>query len=436
MVLHEAVAKLSTVLPALTVSDAKFASDLIASYKKYGSLTPKQAPWIERLIARAAKPVFSAPLAVPAAVSVGNFAGVIGLFAKAKDSGLKFPKVRLALNGVKIVLSLNGPKSKAPGAVSVNGEGTYPNRSYYGRVTPEGVFQPSHAGQALAGLADLLGQLASQPARVAKDYGKLLGHCCFCGKSVGYGAEVRSALAGFGPDCAEHYGLKAEWLAAVEKAEAKASVAPVEAPVLTDTPESDAAFLGITVDELQHGGHSWVAIDSLPATALVEVEVVAEKLSQDIAALTEKLVSSMTATVPGLVSLAQAAEQATASVGAFTLVLPTVEEMAEYPVSEEFVQVEPVEEVYDSYADPGFHLAIANETPTLTVSPGAQAAIDGLAESLAKVTGAVAVTVTDGPLNGGFGIGVCYFCEGFVDIPTQTVEGFVVCAVCAKQLGT
>lgn len=229
MTLNEAVAKLSTLIPVLKANDAKFASDLIASFKKYGGLTPKQEPWIERLIARAEtpKPVFSAPLAAPVAVNVGNFGGVIALFNKAKEH-LKFPKVRLVVGGTKIVLKLNGPKSKAPGAVSITSEGAYGVASYYGRVTVEGVFQPAHAayGDFLTALTALLTDFAANPSRVAKDHGKLTGNCCFCNKEIGKGKEKRSVFAGFGPDCAEHYGLKAEWLAAVDKAEAKASVVP------------------------------------------------------------------------------------------------------------------------------------------------------------------------------------------------------------------
>ena len=69
MTLSDNVAKLATLVPALKANDAKFASDLIASFKKYNGLTPKQEPWIERLIARASAP--AAPVA--AAVNVGNF---------------------------------------------------------------------------------------------------------------------------------------------------------------------------------------------------------------------------------------------------------------------------------------------------------------------------------------------------------------------------
>ena len=99
MTLSESVATLATLIPVLKANDAKFASDLIASFKKYGGLTPKQEPWIGKLIARASAPV--APVA--AAVNVGGFAGVVALFTTAK-AHLKFPKIRLVLNGTKIVL--------------------------------------------------------------------------------------------------------------------------------------------------------------------------------------------------------------------------------------------------------------------------------------------------------------------------------------------
>jgi hypothetical protein len=221
MTLSESVAKLATLVPVLKASDAKFASDLIASFKKYGGLTPKQEPWIGKLIARAEAP----KVAPVAAVNVGGFTGVVALFGKAKDSGLKFPKIRLSLNGEAVILSLNGPKSKRPGFVSISGDGVYPNRAFYGSVSPEGVFTPFKSE--MPGLTALLTELATNPARVAKDHGKLTGNCCFCGKAIGEGKEVRSVLAGFGPDCAENYGLKAEWLAAADKAEAKASVAPL-----------------------------------------------------------------------------------------------------------------------------------------------------------------------------------------------------------------
>ena len=329
MNLSESVATLTSLLPVLKASDAKFASDLIASYKKYGGLTPKQEPWIGKLIARASAP--AAPVAA-APVNVGGFAGVVALFNTAK-AHLKFPKVRLVVNGTKVILSLNGPQSKAPGFVSISGEGQYPNRTYYGRVSPDGAFSPVKAtyGDFLTALTGILTELASNPARVAKDHGKLTGNCCFCGKVLGLGKEQRSVLVGFGPDCAEHYGLKGEWLAGVAKAEAKASVAPLKL---------EGPWLG---------------------SANVE-----------------------------------------------------------------------------TVAPAGYY------TPTLAVPTAAQEAVDGLAADLAKATGSVSVTVTDGDLTGHSELGPdyivaepetkeCFFCET-PSTSTKTLHGFTVCAACVDQL--
>jgi len=265
MNLSDNVAKLASLIPVLKASDAKFASDLIVSFKKYGSLTPKQEPWIERLIARAVAPV-AAPQA-QAAVSVGSFGNVVALFNKAKESGLKFPKVRLTVGGTKVVLSLNGKNSKAPGYVSISGEGTYPNRAYYGRVSPDGAFQPFKSG--LTGLVELLTEFSANPARVAKDHGKLTGNCCFCNKVLGLGKEKRSVLVGFGPDCAENYGLKAEWLAAAEKVE----VATEVAPTLTVTPAAQAELDTLAQSLAQCLGSTKVTVTDDPLTSTFHNEV-------------------------------------------------------------------------------------------------------------------------------------------------------------------
>lgn len=398
MTLNEAVAKLTTLIPVLKASDAKFASDLIASYKKYGSLTVKQEPWIGKLILRAETnalatalaPDFSAPVA-PSVVSVGNFAGVVALFATAKEH-LKFPKVRLVLDGVKLVLSLNGLKSKAPGAVAIKGEGKYPYVTYYGKVTPEGVFQPTHAGQDLASLTDLLIALAANPARVAKEHGKLTGACCFCNKALGLGKEQRSVLVGYGPDCAEHYGLKAEWLAAASKAEAKASVTPV-----------------------------------------------------NVAALAEKLMTSSVAVPTGVASLAQAAAQAAEPT---LTVSPAAQAMID-GLAQSIAAVKAEAKA--------FSLSAVTTLPTKSAPK--QAAIDGLVEytygpsvpceycgtSLHhNVADGIWVDATDGdgcdnptgvhaPADVPVEPGVCFFCEQ-PSTETKTLHGYTVCSSCAAQL--
>ena len=49
-------------------------------------------------------------------------------------------------------------------------------------------------------------------------------------------------LVGFGPVCADHYGLKAEWLSGVAKAEAKASVSAPKLSVQDEVIESLVAL--------------------------------------------------------------------------------------------------------------------------------------------------------------------------------------------------
>jgi len=164
--------------------------------------------------------VAPAPIApVAPVVEVGSFAGVINLFAAAK-AHLKYPKITLSCEGERVTLSVAGPTSKAPGSVNVVGEGRYPNREWFGRVSPNGEWVPSRSGSALlAPLTALLTEFAANPAKVAKEHGRLTGSCCFCNKTLGLGEDKRSIVVGFGPVCADHFGLKAEWLKGVADVE-------------------------------------------------------------------------------------------------------------------------------------------------------------------------------------------------------------------------
>jgi hypothetical protein len=167
-----------------------------------------------------------APVPVTAPVSVGSFSGVIALFAKASASGLKFPKITLLCEGKVIRLSVAGARSKTPGSVTIAGEGVFPNREWYGRVSPDGAWIPARGAAALAApLTALLTEFAANPAAVAKAHGKLTGNCCFCNKVLGKGKDKRSIGVGYGPDCAENYGLKAEWLKGAAELDATFSTA-------------------------------------------------------------------------------------------------------------------------------------------------------------------------------------------------------------------
>jgi len=223
------VNELKGVLPKLSAGDQKFANDLISGpwgYERRGKLSTSQLVWVDKLIARA-----TAPKPVQQTIKVGSMSGVIALFAKAQEK-LKHPKITLSLNGAPVVLSVAGQGSKAPGSINVMGEGKYPNREWFGRISPEGDWAPSGLLQKdqarLESLLILLGEFAYAPAEVARKYGALTGNCCFCAKKL---TDDKSVAAGFGPKCAENFGLKAEWKAAVDKHALYQEPAPAQ-PVL------------------------------------------------------------------------------------------------------------------------------------------------------------------------------------------------------------
>jgi len=164
----------------------------------------------------------TAPRAAAATVAVGSLDGIIALFDKAA-ARLKFPAVVLAVRGSTgldgIRVSRAGSRSKAPGSLNVTSaqrdESEY-GRTWYGRVTLDGQFQPSR--DCVPAIAEAIKAFAANPAKVASEYGKvkrlqvqqedgsykMVGQCCFCMKAL---TDERSTAVGYGKICAGHYGL-------------------------------------------------------------------------------------------------------------------------------------------------------------------------------------------------------------------------------------
>ncbi len=175
--------------------DIQFAESLITN-AQFRPLSIKQGEWVDILIKRAEP--------APSARVICDFSGVYALFQKAKEH-LKHPKIRLQIKGQEITLYLSGPNSRVPNVVNVTrGPFGTPN-SWLGRVTAAGVWEPSRdVGDAAAPVAKLLKALGKDPEAVAAEYGKLMGRCCFCSRTLD---DARSTEVGYGPVCAENYGL-------------------------------------------------------------------------------------------------------------------------------------------------------------------------------------------------------------------------------------
>jgi hypothetical protein len=184
-----------------------FAEDLIRQYRKQGYLSDKQWLWVDKLTA-----IATGTTPKPVELEVGDFSGVIKLFKTAQQH-IKYPKIVLQVDQMPISLSVAGATSKAPGTVNVTDGRPFGQNTWYGRVTPQGVWEQSQQGsdadrQAVGSFLKKFGQ---DPSGTAKAYGQLTGRCCFCNAKL---TDEHSTAAGFGPTCAKNFGLANEWKAA------------------------------------------------------------------------------------------------------------------------------------------------------------------------------------------------------------------------------
>ena len=188
-------------LSKLPAKDQDFAASLLDQLERKGKLSDKQWFWVDTLAAR-----IGAGPAEPVTLDVGDFAGVIALFAKAKQH-LKYPRVRLQLpDGRPLVLTLAGPGSSRAGWVTMTDGRPFGENLFYGRVSPAGDWEMGQAIDEIIGdaVAELLHRLAADPEQVASSYGKLTGCCCFCTSQL---SDPKSTAVGYGPVCAKRWGL-------------------------------------------------------------------------------------------------------------------------------------------------------------------------------------------------------------------------------------
>lgn len=144
-----------------------------------------------------------APRPQRSAEQVGDLSGILALFDNARQH-LRHPAI--VLDGFRV--SVAGARSSHPGSLSITSlERSEPGRygmqrKWYGRVNLDGTFSPGR--EAPAGLGEQLRCFAADPAREAAAYGHLHGACCFCNRAL---TDERSTTVGYGPICADHFGL-------------------------------------------------------------------------------------------------------------------------------------------------------------------------------------------------------------------------------------
>lgn len=157
-----------------------------------------------------------------------NVSGVFALFEHAIAHSLKYPKIRLrTADGQNVVLSRAGDKSRYTGQIRITDGCPYGANTYFGRIDKDGVF---HVSTANASVLELLKQLSNDPANVAGEYGRLTGQCCFCGLAL---KDERSTAVGYGPICADKYGVA--WGFGKPQRKAQTNAEPMPAKREADT---------------------------------------------------------------------------------------------------------------------------------------------------------------------------------------------------------
>lgn len=148
------------------------------------------------------------PAAPATQTQVGDLSGILALFERARQH-LRFPAIVLSVpQASTIQVSMAGQNSRVPRSLNVTAFDEYfmGRRRWFGRVLQNGTFEQSREllPDAARLITERLQQLATDPARVAAEHGRLTGRCCFCNRGLD---DERSTAMGYGPVCARHYGL-------------------------------------------------------------------------------------------------------------------------------------------------------------------------------------------------------------------------------------
>lgn len=209
--LQEKAAHLRAILPTMSQNDQNFIGSLLTAFYSDRGASAKQCEWIGRKFdeneARKA-----AAATVRETIKVD---AIVDLIRLAMSKGIESPTIRLSIPGDQGRFAIRGVRNKRGELIAyVNDrDRTYTTRdgvtrrSGYGQIDlTSGVFEPSrYADPALlVAVVDALRAFNADPHKAGALEGHATGSCCFCGLRL---TQAASVAAGYGPICAENYGL-------------------------------------------------------------------------------------------------------------------------------------------------------------------------------------------------------------------------------------
>lgn len=178
-----------------------FYSSLLNAANTYGSLTEKQETALRNSLD---KQIQKQTEAKAESKPIGSMTKLIEFVANASKNVKKL-SFQIAMGNQKIKIFKAGINSKYNGNLMLVDNGVYPNNKFFGRIDKEGNFYPDKDGKpVMDDLMFTLQQFAQNPAGMSKAYGQRFGQCCFCAKEL---TTKESIYAGYGPICAEKFGL-------------------------------------------------------------------------------------------------------------------------------------------------------------------------------------------------------------------------------------
>lgn len=196
-------------LPNMNGWAANVAQDLINTWNNgkmwNGRRIPAHRDFTDNQVALVRKLIAAAQPAEDSTIDVGDYHRVVAMFESARNHKLKWPKIELSAGGVKLRLYMATERSRNPGHIQVQ---LADSRSFLGNVSPSGAFSVYRNGvEFMDSVVSVLRHFGNDPIRVAAAYGKKTGNCCFCRKPLGEGEDQRSVVVGYGPVCANKWGL-------------------------------------------------------------------------------------------------------------------------------------------------------------------------------------------------------------------------------------
>lgn len=140
-----------------------------------------------------------------------KFTRIVEMFTSAKSAAVAKKqqgtnlKIRLSFEGQGLFIKFAAINGRNAGFLYVTDGGDYENGTYFGKISPDGEFFPSR--ECTREITGLLNSFNLDPVTFAREFGRRTNTCCFCSRHLTDDKEGRSVSVGYGPVCADKFGL-------------------------------------------------------------------------------------------------------------------------------------------------------------------------------------------------------------------------------------